>query len=65
MPTAAVAWVLAQPGISAAIVGASRPEQLEATLAGAELMLDGEERAALDEVWFHLPRPRPAAGPVR
>ena len=38
---------------------------LETTLPGSELVLDAEERAALDEVWFHLPRPRPAAGPVR
>jgi len=32
-----VAWVLAQPGITSAIIGASRPDQLDATLAGAEL----------------------------
>lgn len=65
LATAAVAWVLAQPGISAAIVGASRPEQLRATLAASTLVLDEDERAAVDEVWYHLPRQRPAAGPVR
>ena len=65
LPSVAVAWVLAQPGITAAIVGASRPEQLDATLAGARLVLDAEERAALDEVWYRLPRQRPAGGPVR
>jgi aryl-alcohol dehydrogenase (NADP+) len=61
----AVAWVLAQPGISAAIVGASRPEQLDATLAASGLSLDAEARAALDELWFQLPRLKPAPGPVR
>ena len=65
LASVAVAWVLAQPGITAAIVGASRPEQLEATLAGAELTLDDEERRVLDEVWFALPRQRPGPGPVR
>jgi len=60
-----VPWVLEQPGITAAIVGASRPDQLQATLAGSELKLDDEERRVLDEVWYALPRQRPAAGPVR
>jgi aryl-alcohol dehydrogenase (NADP+) len=65
LATAAVAWVLEQPGITAAIVGASRPEQLEATLAAAEFALDDAERAALDQVWYDLPRRRPEPGPVR
>jgi len=46
-------------------VGASHPDQLGATLAGARLALDEEERAELDEVWYRLPRVRPATGPVR
>jgi aryl-alcohol dehydrogenase (NADP+) len=62
---AALRWVIDQPGISAAIVGASRPEQLEDTLAAPDHPLDAEEAAALDEVWFRLPRRRPAEGPVR
>jgi aryl-alcohol dehydrogenase-like predicted oxidoreductase len=65
MPGVAVAWVLAQPGISAAIVGASSAGQLDATLAGTSLVLDPEERAVLDEVWYQLPRRRPDPGPVR
>ena len=39
LASVAVAWVLAQPGITSAIIGASRPDQLDATLAGAELEL--------------------------
>jgi aryl-alcohol dehydrogenase (NADP+) len=65
LTTAAVAWVLAQPGISAAIVGASSPAQLDATLAAAETRLDAEELALLDEVWYRLPRRKPEPGPVR
>jgi aryl-alcohol dehydrogenase-like predicted oxidoreductase len=65
LATAAVAWIVEQPGITAAILGASRPEQLDQTLAGATYRLDEEEREALDRVWFDLPRERPGSGPVR
>jgi aryl-alcohol dehydrogenase-like predicted oxidoreductase len=54
----ALAWVLAQPSITSAILGASRPEQLEDSLRGAELVLDGEERATCDDAWYRLPRER-------
>jgi aryl-alcohol dehydrogenase-like predicted oxidoreductase len=53
----AVAWVLAQPGITAAIVGASRPEQLDESLAAVNLTLDPEEREACTLLWYSLPRP--------
>jgi aryl-alcohol dehydrogenase-like predicted oxidoreductase len=53
----AVAWVLQQPGITAAIVGASRPEQLDQSLPAVNLKLDEEERQACDLAWFALPRP--------
>ncbi len=52
----AVAWVLAQPGITSAIIGASRAEQLDATLAGAELELDTELAQLCEDVWWRLPR---------
>ena len=54
-PTA-IAWVLAQPGVTAAIVGASRPEQLDDTLAGADETLDDETREACNLAWLSLPR---------
>ena len=38
----AIAWVLAQQGVSSAIIGASLPEQLEASLAAPEVELDEE-----------------------
>jgi 1-deoxyxylulose-5-phosphate synthase len=53
----AVAWILAQPGITAAIVGASRPEQLNESLGAVNLTLDAEELEACNLVWFSLPRP--------
>jgi aryl-alcohol dehydrogenase-like predicted oxidoreductase len=54
--TAAVAWVLAQPGITSAIVGASKPEQLEASLAAAELTLTPEDLQVCERAWYRLPR---------
>lgn len=53
---AAIRWVLDQPGITAAIVGASRPEQLDDTLAAPDVPLDETTRADLDAVWPALPR---------
>jgi aryl-alcohol dehydrogenase (NADP+) len=65
LATVAVAWVLEQPGVTAAIVGASRPEQLLATVGASGATLDEEERRVLDEVWYRLPRQKPVPGPVR
>jgi 1-deoxyxylulose-5-phosphate synthase len=53
----AIAWILAQPGITAAIVGASRPEQLDESLGAVNLTLDAEELEACNLAWFSLPRP--------
>jgi aryl-alcohol dehydrogenase-like predicted oxidoreductase len=50
LPTLAVAWVLSQPAITAPIVGASRPEQLDATLAALDTPLPDDVRARLDEL---------------
>jgi 1-deoxyxylulose-5-phosphate synthase len=53
---AAIAWVLAQPGITSAIVGASRPEQLDESLPAVNLTLDEEEFRTCNSVWYRLPR---------
>jgi aryl-alcohol dehydrogenase-like predicted oxidoreductase len=58
----ALAWVLAQPGITAAIVGASRPEQLDGSLAAVDLTLDAQELEACNLAWYSLPRPVKAPG---
>ena len=60
--SAAVAWVLQQPGITSAIIGASKPEQLDDSLAAVDVKFDEEEKEALNLVWFGIPRP---AKPVR
>lgn len=48
--TAAVAWVLANPAVTSAIIGASRPEQLNDSLAAADLRLDPAFKGKLDEL---------------
>jgi aryl-alcohol dehydrogenase-like predicted oxidoreductase len=48
--TLAVAWVLANPVVTAPIIGASRPDQLGASLAATEFALDEELKRRLDEV---------------
>ena len=54
LPTLAVAWVLDNPVITSAIVGASRPEQLDATMAAVEVHLDDALRTRLDELTRHF-----------
>lgn len=46
----AVAWVLRNPAVGSAIVGASKPEQLVETVAAAEISLDDDLVAAVDDV---------------
>ncbi len=55
----AIAWVLAQPGVTAAIVGASRAAQLDSTLPAAELTFYPDDLAFCEQLWYQLPR-RPA-----
>lgn len=47
---AALAWVLAKPAITAPIIGASRPEQLEDSLRAVEKRLDPALERRLDEL---------------
>ncbi len=50
MAQLAVAWVLANPNVSSAIVGASRPEQVRDSAAAAGKVLDADLLAQLDAV---------------
>jgi aryl-alcohol dehydrogenase-like predicted oxidoreductase len=43
----AVAWTLAWPGVTGAIVGARSPEQVDGWLAAADLRLDEADHAAI------------------
>jgi aryl-alcohol dehydrogenase (NADP+) len=48
--TLAVAWVMGHPAVTAPIVGASRPEQLEDSLAAAGFVLESELKDRMDEL---------------
>jgi aryl-alcohol dehydrogenase-like predicted oxidoreductase len=50
LATLAVAWVMANPLITAPLLGASRPEQLDATLAAADYRIDAVLKQRLDEL---------------
>ena len=54
----ALAWLLQKPGVTAPIVGASKPNHLDDALAALELKLDADEIAALEEPY----RPHPVLG---
>lgn len=56
MVSVAVAWVLKQPGITSALIGASRPDQLDANLAAFDVSFDEELAEACDAAWWALPR---------
>ena len=46
----AVAWVLANPAITSPIIGASRPDQLDASLSAVDISLDEDLKRRLDEL---------------
>lgn len=50
MTTMAIQWVLANPVITAPIIGASRPEQLAASIAAVESPIDPDVKERLDEL---------------
>ncbi len=48
MPQLAIAWVLQNPNVAAALVGASRPDQIAANVAASGVTLDADAMAAID-----------------
>ncbi|MGF7235356.1 MAG: aldo/keto reductase [Frankia sp.] len=54
----ALAWLLAQPGVTAPIVGATKPHHLSDAVAALEVKLSAEETTALEELY----RPNPIRG---
>ena len=48
MARVALAWLLSRPGVTAPIVGATKPAHLEEALAALDLTLTAEEAAALE-----------------
>jgi len=60
-----IAWVIAQPGVSAAIVGARDRSQLREWLAAATLQLNERELARIGDAFAsieHVTRPNPLGG---
>ncbi len=49
LPQLALAWLLREPNVAAAIVGASRPEQVEANASAAGIRLSADTLRAIDE----------------
>ena len=60
MAQMAVAWVLSNPNVAAAIVGASRPEQIHDNVGAAGKTLDADMLAAIDAVLGDLPTTDPS-----
>jgi aryl-alcohol dehydrogenase-like predicted oxidoreductase len=50
LTTLSVAWVLAHPAVTAPIIGASKPEQLKASIAALDVKMDPALKARLDEL---------------
>jgi aryl-alcohol dehydrogenase-like predicted oxidoreductase len=50
MATLAVAWVLQEENVAAAIIGASRPEQVTDNVKASGIRLDADVKARIDEV---------------
>jgi aryl-alcohol dehydrogenase-like predicted oxidoreductase len=54
--TLAIAWTMANPAITAPLLGASKPEQLDASLAAADYKLDPVLKQKLDELTIEYRR---------
>jgi 1-deoxyxylulose-5-phosphate synthase len=50
MAQLALAWVLREPNVASAIIGASRPEQVEDNAAASSIELDGATLQRIDEI---------------
>lgn len=50
LPTLALAWLLADPAVSAAIIGPSTPDQLTPAVAAADHHIDHNDRAAITAI---------------
>ena len=51
-----IAWTMAQPGVTSAIVGASSADQLSGALEAVQLEWDADLQKACDVAWWTLPR---------
>ena len=49
----ALAWMLAQPGVTAPIIGATKPSHIDDAVAALEVQLDADEVTALEQPYRH------------
>jgi aryl-alcohol dehydrogenase-like predicted oxidoreductase len=49
VPQLALAWVLREPNVASAIVGATRPDQVRANASASGITLTADTLAAVDE----------------
>jgi len=63
MAQLAVAWVLRQPNVASAIVGASRPEQVRDNAAAAQITLGADTLRAIDDALGDVPVTDPTLAP--
>ena len=61
MAQLAIAWVLREPNVASAIIGASRPEQVEDDGAASGIELDDETLATIDDAVTDVVQRAPAA----
>jgi aryl-alcohol dehydrogenase-like predicted oxidoreductase len=54
-PEVSVTWTLRHPAVTAAIVGARRPEQIDGFIGAADLQLDDAELARIDKKLSEIP----------
>jgi aryl-alcohol dehydrogenase-like predicted oxidoreductase len=54
MAQLALAWVLREPNLACAIIGASRPEQVEENVAASGIELDESTLQAIDDAVGHV-----------
>ncbi|MBI0577110.1 aldo/keto reductase family protein [Neobacillus cucumis] len=50
LPTLALAWILRQPNVASALVGASRPEQVEENVKASGVKLNDETLARIEDI---------------
>jgi aryl-alcohol dehydrogenase-like predicted oxidoreductase len=55
MAQLAIAWVLANPNVASALIGASRPDQVVSNVKAAGVTLDADVLAAIDEALGDVP----------
>jgi aryl-alcohol dehydrogenase-like predicted oxidoreductase len=60
MAQLAVAWVLQNPNVSSAIIGASKPEQIKENVAASGVQLSAETMREIDKALGSLPEKDPA-----